>query len=102
MMLQRIVHLLCNVRQRWGADCESLRLLLEPVTPGLHTRGGLMVQMRPASTVFRTVNQEMLTAMQKHHRCPSQPIADFKYHSKAFMAPYFRAWKQSTSLRASA
>lgn len=67
----------------WGADSESLRMMLEPVAVGVHHRHGLQVSMLEARSVM---------VPSPHSRRPvSAPIIDFKYLRKQSMATYFDA-----------
>ncbi len=76
---------------RWGADCEALRVLLDPIEPGLFRRSGLLVRMRPASSVLRTIGKQALADLKRDGVLPPQPIADFKYENKAYMPRFYEA-----------
>jgi hypothetical protein len=69
---------------KWGADCEAIRLMLEPIALGTHARHGLTVSMLDARALMTSV------AAVKRPR-PTTPVVDFKYLGKHVMADYFRA-----------
>lgn len=78
---------------RWGADCEALRHLLEPIRPGLHVRAGLRVSMRDRMTVLQSVGKGVLDEIARHQplRPHPVPLVDFKYESKQHLPRYFAA-----------
>lgn len=79
--------------QTWGADSESLRVLLAPITPGLHRRAGLQVSLLNAGLAMHSLTKG---DCQRLERCepplrPRAPIVDFKYTRKRYMPAYFAA-----------
>jgi hypothetical protein len=76
----------------WGADTDALRILLEPIEPGMHTRGGLTVNMRDANAVLEpcsNVHRKWLE--QGREFWPSRPVVDFRWKRKDFQRPFFEA-----------
>lgn len=74
----------------WGADTDALRLLLEPLELGLHTRSGLVVHMVDANAViepFSTILQAWIEAGTPFW--PSRPVVDFRWKRKPWMRPLF-------------
>jgi hypothetical protein len=71
---------------KWGADTEALRQLLEPVSLGMHTRGGVRVHMIDCDRVLEALSQEQIEGLQRGV-APRQlrPVTDFRYLRKVWM-----------------
>jgi hypothetical protein len=84
--------------QRWGADSESLRQLLFPISPGLQHRAGLRVSLCEFSPVFISLSGTMMRALEEHKPLPLPPwakILDFKGPRRK---PYMAACGRSLGL----
>lgn len=83
---------------RWGADSESLRQRLAPMTPGLQSRAGLSVSMREANTVLLSITNSIMANMDRGRSGAIgtlPPVVDFKGPiRKRYMARYFHDWEQ--------
>lgn len=76
----------------WGADSESIRMMIEPIAVGVHARHGLQVSMIEARSVMESLSTLTLHRLQQRLPvAPAAPIVDFKYLRKHQMAAYFRA-----------
>jgi hypothetical protein len=78
--------------QRWGADTEPLRLLLDPISEGLHRRHGLDVAMMPSGSIMESLTTNMVIAMHRQGTAwPHVPVVDFKWKRKWHMREYYDA-----------
>lgn len=75
---------------QWGADTEALRVLLEPMSLGLHQRHGLRAQMIDATRVSQPLSQQQIDGMARGQRPrPLAAVTDFRYRRKLFMRQFF-------------
>lgn len=84
---------------RWGADSESLRILVAPIACGVHRRAGLDVAMIEAVTVLHSIPDR--TALDlgtgRRPRFPPVPVIDFKGERKRHMAAFYAALRPSAA-----
>lgn len=76
----------------WGADTEALRLMLEPLSLGLHERAGARVHMIDFSSVLEAMNTQQIQWLREGRMPrPARAVLDFRYRRKEFMRPVYEA-----------
>ncbi len=78
---------------RWGADSESLRVLIAPIQIGVYPRAGLDVAMIEAVTVLHSISNRTVADLERGLRpvVPNVPVIDFKGERKRHMAAFAAA-----------
>mgnify|MGYP000343710735 CR=1 FL=1 len=75
---------------RWGGDTQALRLLLEPMSIGLHRRHGVRVHLIDAARVSQPLSQAQIDGMAVGRAPrPVAAVTDFRYQRKRFMRQFF-------------
>lgn len=78
--------------QRWGADTEPLRRLLQPLTPGLVVvEGHTTVRVVEADDVLQAFTSRMADdlTLRGHATRPTRAVLDFRFLRKRYMRAYF-------------
>jgi len=89
-----VARVLPEESQKWGADSDAIRVLLEPLNLGVHKRSGLKVAMVEASSVVTPLSSGIMHALDAGESVglPSATAIDFKCaNRKPYMA---RVWRQ--------
>lgn len=74
----------------WGADTQAIRELVEPVSLGVHMRGGARVQMIDYARVLAALSQEQIEGLQRGVAPrPHRAVLDFRYRRKVWMRQTF-------------
>ena len=87
---------------QWGADTDALRVLLEPLSLGIHQRAGLTVALLESRTVIETFSSvhEKWLAAGTPFAVPTKPVLDFRNLRKPFMRPVYDAIFQDAAVTA--
>lgn len=76
----------------WGADTEALRILLEPLAPGLWQREGLAVRLIDSNEIIQALSSGQIRALDAGKLTrPARPVLCFRNLRKPFMRPVFEA-----------
>ena len=78
---------------RWGADTHALRMLLEPLTAGIHKRAGLTVSLMDHRPILMPLTETQIAVLQQHGRFnqPAAPVLDFRYTRKRYLKAVYEA-----------
>lgn len=77
----------------WGADTESIRLLVQPMCEGLVKRAGLTIQMVPYERVMTAFPSSAIDHLQGRRLAawPTVPLMDFRARRKLYMRAFYDA-----------
>jgi hypothetical protein len=77
----------------WGADTEPLRMMAEPLQPGVHVRGGLSVNMIPCEGVLEALASRTIDRLESGEQIgwPQAALIDFRSTRKRYMRAFFEA-----------
>lgn len=86
----------------WGADTHALRILLEPLSPGIHQREGLTVALMDHRPILQPLTETQIGVLQQSgcFPWPSQPVVDFRYFRKRSMKAVYEASFKSEAVPA--
>lgn len=78
--------------QRWGADTEALRQVLEPIELGIHERAGAYVRMVDADQVLEAFSTDQIRWLSEGRLpWPTRAVVDFRWKRKRFMSACYKA-----------